>query len=179
MSLRGLGMQPRQPLCEPLVGSRSLLLHRPWNLRPRKFCISTLENMYAAIRVRHGLGINSDDAGCKLRHKRTRDHARRRPHRTNCHPLVIHLAPIDGMLCCGPAAKRSATQNRTKRRPATINPLPLLLQRSAVSRVHTTASTRSSHHGTMSNDTSQLPMRCAMSATRVDTSSLTSSMSEA
>ena len=31
----------------------------------------------------------------------------------------------------------------------------------------------------MSNDTSQLPMRCAMSATRDDTSSLTSSMSEA
>ena len=95
--------------CEPLVGSRSLLLHRPWNLSARKF--ASQPSRICMQRFVCGMSWNKQptwpvtDASCKLRHKRTRDHARRRPHRTLCHPLVIHLAPIDSMLCCGPAAQ--------------------------------------------------------------------------
>ena len=71
-----------------------------------------------------------------------------------------------------------------KGRPATIHEchrpcnVPLCPPRT---RVHTTvmASARSSHHGTMSSDTGQLPMLRAVSVTRDDASSLTSSMSKA
>ena len=145
MSLRGLGMQPRQPLVNLWSAAaaccyigRGIFQRASLHLNPREYVCS---DSCAAWSWNKQPTSPVTDASCKLRHKRTRDHARRRPHRTLCHPLVIHLAPIDSMLCCGPAAKRSATQNRTKRRPATINPLPLPLQRSAVSRVHTTAST--------------------------------------
>ena len=129
MSLRSLGMQPQQPRCEPLVGSAVVV----------EQCRGIFERAYLQYVCSDSCAESSSeavtDASCKLRHKGTRDHARERPHRRPCHPLIIHLAPIDSMLCCGPAAKRSAAQNRTKRRPATINPLPLPLQRSAVSRV--------------------------------------------
>ena len=144
--------------CEPLVGSRSWLLAYAVESSRVQVCISTLENMYAAIRqcgiFQAPVGINSQtsrltDASCKLRHKYALVMHAGRPHRTNCHPLIIHLAPEDAVCCAADQLpKRPATQNRTKRRPARINPLPLPLQRSAVSRVHTKASTRSSHHGT-------------------------------
>ena len=116
--------------CEPLVGSAVVVVAQ---------CRGIFERAYLQYVCSDSCAESSSeavtDASCKLRHKGTRDHARERPHRRPCHPLIIHLAPIDSMLCCGPASKRSAAQNRTKRPPATINPLPLPLQRSAVSRV--------------------------------------------
>ena len=100
---------------------------------------------------------------------------------------MIHLAPQKTLRTTwdAHAGMRPATQNQNGKavrrqstechRPCNV---PLCPPRT---RVHTTAtaSARSSHHGTMSNDTGQLPMLRAVSVTRDDASSLTSSMSKA
>ena len=53
------------------------------------------------------------------------------PHRTRCRPLIIHLAP---KASTDQLSLRSATQNRWHEgRPATIDPMPVPLQRAAVS----------------------------------------------
>ena len=91
------------------------------------------------------------------------------PHRTGCRPLIIHLAPNAS---ADQLSLRSATQNRTKasRRqstqcqcPCNVPPCP------SREHVHNMASPRSSHHGSMSNDTSMLAMRFAGAPRRVAT----------
>ena len=93
------------------------------------------------------------------------------PHRTRCRPLIIHLAP-KASTNTDQLSLRSATQNRTKaaRRQSTqcqcpCN-VPLCPSRE---HVHNMASPRSSHHGSMSNDTSMLAMRLAGAPRRVAT----------
>ena len=78
------------------------------------------------------------------------------PHRTGCHPLIIHLAPKAGT---DQLSLRSATQNRTKaaRRQSTQCQCPCNVPLCpSHEHVHNMASPRSSHHGSLSNDTSML-----------------------
>ena len=86
-------------------------------------------------------------------------------HRTGRHPLIIHLAP---KASTDQLSSRPATQNRTKaaRRQSThcqcpCN-VPLCPSRE---HLHNTASARSSHHGSMSNETGHA-CQCAMPAPR-------------
>ena len=101
------------------------------------------------------------------------------PHRTRCHPLIIHLAP---KASTDQLSLRSATQNRTKaaRRQSTqcqcpCN-MPLCPSRE---HVHNMASPRSSHHCSMSNHTSMRTTRFAGATTSCDVSSQTIRTSKA
>ena len=91
------------------------------------------------------------------------------PHRTGRHPLIIHLAP---KASTDKLSIRSATQNRTKaaRRQSTQCQCPCIVPlRPSREHVHNMASARSSHHGSMSNDTSMLATRFAGAPRRVAT----------
>ena len=186
MSLRGLGMQPRQPLVNLWSAAaaccyigRGIFQRASLHLSPREYVCS---DSYAASSWNKQPTSLVTDASCKLRHKRTRDHARRRPHRNALpsagYPFGAHRQYVMLRTSCPSGPPPRTVRNAARRRSIHCH-CPCNVPLCPASRVQTTASTRSSHHGTMSNDTSQLPMRCAMSATRDDTSSLTSSMSEA
>ena len=97
---------------------------------------------------------------------------------TGRHPLIIHLAP---KASTDQLSSRPATQNRTKaawRQPTHCQcpcNVPLCPSRE---HLHNTASARSSHHGSMSNETGILPMRYADAATSCDVPSRTISEAE-
>ena len=101
------------------------------------------------------------------------------PHRTGCHPLIIHLAP---KASTDQLSLRSASQNRTKaaRRQSTQRQchcnVPLCPSRE---HVHNMASPRSSHHCSMSNHTSMRTTRFAGATTSCDVPSRTIRTSKA
>ena len=124
MSLRGLGMQPRQPLVNLWSAAaaccyigRGIFQRASLHLSPREYVCS---DSYAASSWNKQPTSLVTDASCKLRHKRTRDHARRRPHRNALpsagYPFGAHRQYVMLRTSCPSGPPPRTVRNAVRRR---------------------------------------------------------------